>query len=75
MFEQFAQQLKESYNAIYNHLYNDGYDNDDVEKGEKLVKKNPACAALLMHIRKDLLTSDRELAAFYLWAKKHNYCK
>lgn len=75
MFEKFANDLKESYNTIYNDLYENDYNRDDVEKGEKLKKKNPACAALCMHIRKDLLTSDREIAAFYLWAKKHNYCK
>lgn len=75
MFEQFAEGLKESYNNIYNELYENDYKSDDVEKGDKLRKKNPACATLCMHIRKDLLTSDRELAAFYLWAKKHNYTK
>ena len=75
MFEQFAKELRESYNAIYNNLYENDYNIEDVKKGEKLSKYNPACAVLLMQIRHDLCTSDRELAAFYLWAKKHKFCR
>lgn len=70
MYNDYFKHLKDSFNTIYDHLYNtDDYTMEDVEKGEKLLKKNAPLAILCNHVRQDILSSDRELAAFYKWAK------
>ena len=70
MYNEYFKHLKDSFNTIYDHLYNtDDYTMEDVEKGEKLLKKNAPLAILCNHVRQDILTSDRELATFYKWAK------
>lgn len=70
MYNEYFKNLKESFNVIYKDLYeNDNYTSDDVEQGEKLLKKNAPLAILCNHVRQDILSSDRELATFYKWAK------
>ena len=67
--KQARNELLNLYNTIYNDLYENDYTYDLLEKGEKLLK-NKALYNLLFILRGDLLTSDREIAAYYLWAKK-----
>lgn len=70
MYNDYFKHLKDSFNEIYDYLYNsDDYTIDDVQQGEKLLKKNAPLAILCNHVRQDILTSDRELATFYKWAK------
>jgi hypothetical protein len=70
MYNDYFKQLKDSFNTIYDHLYKtDDYTSEDVEKGEKLLKKNAPLVILCNHVRQDILSSDRELATFYKWTK------
>ena len=67
--KQAREELLNEYNAIYNDLYENGYNYEQLENGEKLLKNKPLYN-LLFILRGDLLTSDREIAAYYEWAKK-----
>lgn len=70
MYNEYFENLRVSFNTIYGKLYvTNDYTMEDVEKGEKLLKKNAPLAILCNHVRQDILSSDRELATFYKWAK------
>lgn len=75
IFEEIRITLLKSYNKIYDELYQNGYKTEDVEKGDKLALNNKALALLCNFVRKDITSSDREIAALYLWAKENNLTK
>ena len=71
--QEVAKQARDELLNLYNNIYNDLYENDytyeQLENGEKLLENKPLFN-LLFILRGDLLSSDCEIAAYYLWAKK-----
>lgn len=69
-----VQALKGEYRKAYRYLYDGGDENPEypklVEMGDSLIANNPETVEKLNHACMDVISSDREAAAFYLAMKK-----
>ncbi len=65
------EQLKE-FGKIYETFYQNGYDAWLEDLGEILIQQHRDIAKAFIEARKDILSSDRELAAYAVWFMKYN---
>ena len=65
------EQLKD-YSKMYEALYENGYASWLVSMGDMLMREHKEIAGELIRARQDLLTSDREVAAYAVWFMKYH---
>ena len=62
--DDYMLKLRNDFSAIYDNFYNNGYSSELVKIGDRLLKVGHPAATFLTIARRDILTSDREVAAF-----------